>query len=115
MRPKPKPLAGIFSTRKRLSDGSSRTYWYHRASGNRLPGDYGSAEFLAAYLEANRIVPENTETVEYLIREYLMSPKFERNLATRTKAEYRRMLTHLEAEFGSKRWFGLSEQVPGVF
>ena len=87
-----KKLVGIFSTRKQLSDGSIRTYWYHRASGNRLPGDYGSPEFLAAFLDANRITPQETETVAHLIREYLLSPAFEGNLATRTKAEYRRML-----------------------
>ena len=54
-----KKLAGIFSTRKRLSDGTMRVYWYHRASGNRLPGDYGSPEFLTAYLDANRLAPKD--------------------------------------------------------
>ena len=110
-----KKLVGIFSTRKRLSDGSIRTYWYHRASGSRLPGDYGSPEFLAAFLDANRITPKETETVAHLIREYLLSPAFA-NLAARTKSEYRRMLTHLEVEFGSMPVGALeSPKVRGTF
>ena len=58
-----KKLAGIFSTRKRLSDGTMRVYWYHRASGNRLPGDYGSPEFLTAFLEAERLASPDTHNV----------------------------------------------------
>ena len=113
---KPKTLAGIFSTRKRLSDGSTRIYWYHRASGKRLTGDYGSPEFLTAYLDANRLAPKETETLANLIREYLLSPAFESNLAARTKAEYRRMLTHLESEFGSMPVAALeSPKVRGTF
>jgi integrase len=111
-----KRLTGIFSTRKRLSDGSIREYWYHRASGTRLPGQYGAPEFLSAYLDANNIVPKQSENLETLIREYLGSPKFERNLRPRTKAEYKRMLKHIETEFGSMPISALeSLRVRGTF
>ena len=97
---KSKTLRGVFSTRKRLSDGSIRTYWYHRSSGNRLPSEYGSPEFLTAYLDASKLPYRPSETFDLFILEYLFSRKFN-NLALRTKAEYRRMLTHIEGEFGS--------------
>ena len=99
---RPKSLPGIFSTKTDLSDGSTRIYWYHRASRKRLPGDYGTSEFLDAYQEATKVTARETETVADLIREYLLSPSFENNLVTRTKAEYRRMLSHMEAEFGTR-------------
>ena len=109
-------IKGVFATRKRLSDGSIRSYWYHRSSRKRLPGDYGSPEFLKDYLEAQRMKPEETETFGHLIREYMTSPTFERNLASRTKAEYRRMLRHIETEFGTMPVKALeSQQVRGVF
>ena len=97
---KSKALRGVFSSRKRLSDGSIRTYWYHRSSGNRLPSEYGSPEFLTAYLDASKLPYRPSETFDLFILEYLFSRKFN-NLALRTKAEYRRILTHIEGEFGS--------------
>ena len=113
---KRKAISGIFATKKRLSDGSTKTYWYHRSSGKRLPGEYGGPEFLAALLDAQRISPKQTDTVELLIREYLLSPDFVRNKALRTKAEYRRMLGHLESEFGTMPVAALeSPRVRGVF
>jgi integrase len=102
--------------RKRLSDGSLAQYSYHRASKTRLIGEYGSPEFLSAYLEAERSAAHSTETVVSLIREYLLSPKFDTKLAPRTQAEYRRMLAHLEERFGDLPVKALeSPKVRGVF
>lgn len=93
-------IKGVMSTRKRLSDGTITVYWYHRASKTRLPGEYGSQEFLTAYMNAEQASPPRTETVASLIQDYLLSTKFEIKLAARTQAEYRRMLKHLETELG---------------
>lgn len=93
-------LKGVFATSKRLSDGSVRTYWYHRSSGNRLPGDYGSPEFLTAYLASERLTPHDTNNVSVLIRDYLLSLHFTKK-AVRTQAEYKRMLKELETRFGT--------------
>ena len=40
---------GVFSTSKRLADGTRRTYFYYRPTGERLPDDPTSRAFAAAY------------------------------------------------------------------
>ena len=97
---KKEKIKGVFATRKPLTDGSIRTYWYHRSSGKRLPGDYGSPEFLTAYLEAERLPSPDTHNVGTLIRDYLLSLHFTKK-AARTQAEYKRMLKELETRFGT--------------
>lgn len=99
-------MKGINTTWKTLADGTRKAYRYHRATGAFLPGDKGSPEFLSAYLEAEKIAPKDTNNVAALIRRYLLSRKFEfrrdgKPKAESTKREYRRMLSALEAEFGS--------------
>ena len=109
-------LTGIFRTYKKLSNGARIEYWYHRSTKTRLPGSYGSPEFLAAYLDAERLDHKSNETVAVLFREFLSSPKFINGKAERTTAEYRRMLRHLEAEFGSMPIRALeSPKVRGAF
>lgn len=93
-------LRGVNTTYKRLANGTVRTYYYHRASGKRLPGAPGSPEFLAAYQEAEQVKPRDTGTVASLIRLYLGSVKFEKKRES-TQREYRRMLTQLEKKFGT--------------
>ena len=70
-----KALKGIFPTYKKLRDGSTRTYWYHRATGKRLPGEFGSAEFLAALLEAENVLQTKTETLENSHQGILAEPE----------------------------------------
>lgn len=113
---KTKQLKGLYCKKKRLADGSIATYWYHRASKTRLTGAFGSPEFLEAYIRAERLTPMGTETINDLIREYLGSPMFTKAKAERTQAEYRRMLNHLDAEFGDMPIKALeSPRVRGVF
>jgi integrase len=99
-------IKGVFPTYKRLADGTRRVYWYHRATGTRLPGAKGSPEFLAAYLEAEKIPARDTGTVAALIRSYTASRKFTHTKkgkpkAESTKKEYLRMLMALEKHFGT--------------
>jgi hypothetical protein len=49
-------LEGINTVRKRLADGSVKTYHYHRASGLRINGEPGAAEFVASYAEAEKMM-----------------------------------------------------------
>lgn len=108
-------IKGVFSTYKRLADGTRATYWYHRATGNRLPGEKGSPEFLAAYLDAERLTPRDTHNVNALIRDYLLSLHFTKK-ASRTQAEYKRMLKELETRFGTLPIKALeSGKVKGLF
>jgi len=94
-------LEGVFPTYKGLKDGSRQTYWYHRATGKRLHGEPGSAEFIADYAAAQKTIRDrHAGTFNSLIRAYTASIEFEEKLATSTQAEYKRMLTKAEGEFG---------------
>lgn len=111
-------LPGINKVTKRLANGKTKLYYYHRATGKRLRGEPGSETFWIDYHDAERIAPRDTGTVAELIRLYLNSPKFaeagpltrsrgrkKRNWSTPlklgTQREYKRMLTALEEEFGT--------------
>jgi integrase len=95
-------LEGVFPTYKTLKDGSRRTYWYHRATGRRLNGDPGSAAFIADYAAAEKLMRDrHAGTINGIIRSYTLSVEFEQKLAPSTQAEYKRMLTKAEAEFGN--------------
>ncbi len=47
-------LEGINTVRKRLASGEVKIYYYHRATGLRITGDPGSAEFIASYGDAEK-------------------------------------------------------------
>jgi integrase len=95
-------LEGINTVRKRLADGAVRIYYYHRATGLRLTGDPGSAEFIASYGDAEKTMRDRHVggSLNALIRGYTLSVEFQQKLASSTKTEYRRMLTAAETEFG---------------
>jgi integrase len=96
-------IAGVFCTYKRLHDGTRKTYWYHRATGQRLGGQPGSAEFIADLARAEEFMKSrlNGDNFIGLVRAYTLSIEFETKLASSTQAEYRRMLAKAEAKFGS--------------
>jgi len=114
-------IKGVFPTYKKLANGTTATYWYHRATGSRLPGEKGSPEFLAAYVEAERLDPLDVNNVAALIRAFIESPRFLKKKGGKPKAdgtmrEYRRMATVLEAEFGRMPIRALeSPKARGVF
>ena len=92
-------LRGINTVRKRLANGRERVYYYHRATGQRLPGKPGDTDFLAAYAEAERIEPRNLGDVASLISKYLRSVKFAKKRDS-TQREYKRILAKVETRFG---------------
>jgi integrase len=93
-------LEGVNTATKRLSDGTIKRYHYHRATGIRLTGEPDSPEFIASYAEAEKSARDRLAgTFNGLVREYTTSVEFQ-NKAASTQAEYRRMLTMAEAEFG---------------
>jgi Phage integrase family len=94
-------IKGVFSTYKTLRDGTRRTYWYHRDTGQRLHGEPGSPDFIADLAAAEKLVRDRLAgTFNNLVRLFTLSTEFDTALAPSTKAEYRRMLTKAEAEFG---------------
>ncbi|MET4788282.1 site-specific recombinase XerC [Bradyrhizobium japonicum] len=95
-------LEGVFPTYKTLKDGTRRRYWYHRATLKRLHGEPGSAEFIADYAAAEKLIRDrHAGTFNALVRSYTTSIEFEQKLASSTRAEYKRMLTKAEGEFGT--------------
>ncbi|WP_141340927.1 tyrosine-type recombinase/integrase [Bradyrhizobium sp. USDA 3458] len=95
-------IEGVFKTYKNLRDGTRRAYWYHRATGKRLRGEPGSPDFISDYAAAEKLIRDrHAGTLNSLIRSYTTSIEFEQKLAASTQAEYKRMLTKSEAEFGT--------------
>ena len=81
-------IEGVFPTYKTLKDGSRRQYWYHRATGRRLKGEPGSAEFISDYAAAEKLIRDrHAGTLNTLIRFYTLSVEFEEKLAPSTQAE----------------------------
>jgi integrase len=93
-------MRGINTVRKRLADGSVKTYYYHRATDRRLIGKPNSPEFIAAYSDAEKSLDIRVkDTFVGLVREFTLSIEFQQTLAQSTQTEYRRMLTAAEKEF----------------
>lgn len=80
-------LKGINTVRKTLADGSVRVYFYHRATGTKLQGEPGTAEFAASFEAAGRAAASarSAGTVEWLIRQYKASPQWLTKLAASTR------------------------------
>src|SRR5262245_32371738 len=99
-------IDGVFCTYKDIKTGERAgervAYWYHRATGRRLHGKPGSPEFIADYAAAEKLIRERLAgTFNGLVRGYTLSVEFTEKLAASTQAEYRRLLTAAEAEFGN--------------
>ena len=94
-------LKGVFPTYKTLRDGTRRTYWYHRETGERLRGAPGSLEFITDLAAAEKLMRDRLAgTFNNLVRLFTLSAEFDKTLAPSTKAEYRRMLMKAESKFG---------------
>ena len=114
-------LTGINTVTKRLADGRTVKYFYHRNTGAPLPGPKGSDEFLKAYTQANTLEPRNANSVSGLIRDWVMSSRFNgtskgRPIAESTKRGYLRTATILDQEFGKMPIKALeAPRVRGIF
>jgi integrase len=109
-------LKGINSKRKRLADGSFRTYWYAWKGGPPLQGEPGSPEFHASYNEAvaQKVKPP-TGILFGLLRQYQDSEDF-RKLADSTRRSYVPLIARIERDFGDFPLSALSDRrTRGVF
>ena len=105
------PIRGINTVHKRLSNGTVRTYFYHRATGRRLDGEPSSPEFIASYSAAESAMHDLvTGSFNALAREYTLSIEFQQKLAPSTQTEYRRMLKAAEVELGNLPIEALNDQ-----
>ncbi|MBL0405486.1 tyrosine-type recombinase/integrase [Microvirga aerilata] len=93
-------LKGLNSRRKKLADGTWKTYWYAWKGGPPVKGEYGSPEFIASYNEAAAIRLAHPSTqLQSVLQAYQGSVQF-RKLAPRTKRDYVRHIEAIEKEFG---------------
>lgn len=82
-------IKGVRAVKKRLSDGTIKLYYYHRATNTRLPDNPDSPQFAMALAKCRH--PNNTVegTMSFLIQRYLESHWFAKK-KERTRSEYRR-------------------------
>lgn len=97
-------IKGVNRSVKRLADGTRRVYFYHRASGLPLVGEYGSPEFIASFADAEQRlragrIQRHGATLKTVISGFIGSVDFN-GLRDSTKTEYRRLLGYAEIEFG---------------
>jgi integrase len=93
-------LKGLNSKRKRLADGSFKTYYWAWKGGPPLRGELGTPEFNASYNEAvaRKVIPPQGELLS-LLQGYQASDDF-RRLRDRTRADYVRQIRIIEKQFG---------------
>lgn len=93
-------LKGLNQVRKRLADGSVATYYYAWKGGPRLEGSPGSPEFMASYQAAvDKLKHRDTDTLATILDSYESSADFKR-LADKTRADYKKHLKAISAQFG---------------
>lgn len=96
----PDRIPGINRVVAKLANGREAVYYYHRATGTKLPGEYGSPEFLDALAAARAGAPRRTDgTLAGMIRAFEDTAKW-RKLKESTKAEYRRVFKFWDGKFG---------------
>jgi integrase len=109
-------LKGINSKRKRLADGSYRTYYWAWKGGPPLRGELGTPEFVASYNEAvaSRITPPRG-TLFSLLHQYQASEDF-RALANSTRRSYVPLIKRIEKHFGDFPLSALTDRrTRGIF
>jgi integrase len=110
-------LRGINSKRKRLADGSWRTYYYAWKGGPSLRGEPGTPEFVASYNEAvAQKVKTPTGHLLSLLEAYQGSDDF-RQLARRTQDDYKRIIQQeIEPEYSDFPLSALTDRrTRGIF
>jgi len=95
-------IPGINRVTAILANGREAVYYYHRGTGTKLPGGYGSDEFLQALANAKVGAADKRTagTLSGLFRAFERTAKW-RKLAESTKAEYRRIFKFWDGKFGS--------------
>jgi integrase len=109
-------LKGINSRRKRLADGSFKTYWWAWKGGPPLQGEPGTPEFMASYnaAVARKVTPPRGMLLSVL-RQYQDSEDF-RLLAESTRRSYIPLIARIEKAFGDFPLAALTDRrTRGVF
>src|SRR6478735_1371943 len=93
-------LKGINSRRKKLADGTIRTYWYAWKGGPPLRGEPGTPHFIASYNEAvaQKIAPPSGVLLALLFR-FQESAEFQHGISQRTRRDYIKQIKRIERAF----------------
>ena len=94
-------LKGLNSKRKRLADGSFKTYWWAWKGGPPLRGEPGTPEFIASYNEAvsAKIAPPSGVLLALLFQ-FQDSAEFQFGISPRTRKDYIKQIKRIERAFG---------------
>lgn len=95
-------LHGINRVRRVLATGERRTYHYHRATGRRIDGAPGSAEFVASWQAAEKSIASTDRhrgTLNAWIAEYKANDAFTER-APATRKDYLKQIAKIEEAFG---------------
>ncbi len=109
-------LRGVNSKRKRLADGSFKTYYYGWKGGPPLRGEPGTPEFIASYNEAiaKKVTPPHGKLLSVL-QAYQASEEF-LSLSPRSRTDYIGKIKLIEKEFGDFPLSAMSDQrTRGIF
>jgi hypothetical protein len=90
-------LKGLNSKRKRLADGSFRTYWYAWKGGPPLRGEPGTPEFIASFnaAAATKIAPPSGVLLALLFQ-FQDSAEFQFGISPRTRKDYIKQIKRIE-------------------
>jgi integrase len=103
-------LKGVNRNRKKLADGSARTYYYAWKGGPPLAGEPGSPEFVQSYYDAHKAVKKEAGGVlSDILDAYMDSSAFKTKLKPRTQEDYARYIKVIAEEFGDFPISGLVE------
>ena len=93
-------LKGINSVKKKLADGSVKTFYYAWKGGPPLRGEYGSPEFHASYNEAvaRRIAPPDG-LLAWVLNAYEKSEEFLGRKPS-TQRGYKALIKRIDKDFG---------------
>jgi hypothetical protein len=97
-------MKGINRVRKRLADGTVKTYYYARKGGPPLPGKPGSAEFVDAYNAAvarkvvKKIAPRQDVMLK-IIRDHQNSQQYRSGIGEITRRNYSIYIQKIEEKF----------------
>lgn len=96
-----KRIPGLNKTTAKLADGTVAVYWYHRSTGTRLEGEYGSPDFIKSLAAAQtKPADRSAGTLSGIIRDFEKTAKW-RKLAESTQGEYRRVFKFWDGKFGT--------------
>lgn len=89
---------GVYRQRRRLANGTEAIYFRWRATGARIEGEPGTDEFNAnlARIKSTRST-SRPGTWDALVREYKLSPRYQRDLSRNTRKYYNRQLERVRA------------------